>query len=309
MIIESKKTILFLIQSCNREDFLNEEFVVKETWAKDIVNGNIKNTHLLFYRSSKNGKTYIENDVLYVDEKDSYNSTYAKTIAALNYVNTNVEYDLIVKTNTSTYINLEILVNLVNSTEYNDDDIYGTRLIINGASKGYLYFRGNCMIFNKNTSKDIVSSYAIKALGPDDALIGFNLTKFWYKKGIDYFSKLKQFSIAYWDRNFSYDLEKCKKLVCYRTKINPSPNRNGKDIVKKMKKLDELIKKDEGKFELPTEFNKDGVETLLGLMPFEKAVIRAKNKLLSFFNQKNKMISSTGEKLYNSKNALRYMLD
>ena len=76
-----------------------------------------------------------------------------------------------------------------------------------------------------------------------------------------------------------------------------------------MKKLDELIKKDEGKFEIPTEFNKDGVETLLGLMSFEKAVIRAKNKLLSFFNQKNNMISSTGEKLYNSKNALRYMLD
>ena len=43
MVIESKKTILFLIQSCNREDFLNEEFVVKETWAKDVIDGKYSN--------------------------------------------------------------------------------------------------------------------------------------------------------------------------------------------------------------------------------------------------------------------------
>ncbi len=309
MQIKSKKKILFLIQSCNREDFLNEEPIVRETWAKDIVNGNITNTRILFYRRSLDGKECIENDILYVNESDAYSNTYLKTIAALDYVNKNIDFDYIVRTNTSTYINTEIIVNLINSFSENDNNIYGTRLIINASSKWYIYLRGNCVIFSKDVSKDIVSSQVSRMLGPDDSLIGYNLANFWHVKGINYFDRLKQFSIAYWDKNFKYDLETCNKLVCYRLKINPNQTRKSTDIINKMKLIDKWVRKDEGKFEIPSEFNKDKIETIEGFISYEEGMIKAKNTLFSHFNQKEKMLSSNGNLLYGSENALKYMLD
>ena len=76
-----------------------------------------------------------------------------------------------------------------------------------------------------------------------------------------------------------------------------------------MSKLHELITKDNGKFEIPTEFNKDGVETLTGLIPYETAITKSKNKMFSFFGEKEKMVNSLGKPLYKSENALRYLLD
>ena len=75
--------ILILSMSCNQEAFLNEENTIKETWAKDIIDGKYPNITWYAYRNTLHDKPYDMNNIIYVPENDDRNHTYQKTIAPL----------------------------------------------------------------------------------------------------------------------------------------------------------------------------------------------------------------------------------
>ena len=269
---DSKRKVLFLVMSCNLKEYINEEYILKETWANDIINGNITNASLITYRGSKNKTTYFDKDenILYVNAKDDWGGTYEKTIKAFEWINNNIEYDYIVRTNTSNYINLQSILKLINSLPDDDEYIYGTRIIVNSSSRNVPYFRGNCLILKKSIVNDIIKAYDKNVRTTDDSWIGYTLAKYYHNDV--YFSKLRQFPTEYlYDKKFNlkYDYNKYKNYIDYRVKTSNRSIVSRNFIPEKMYKLDEIIKTEEREFIAPTEFNKDGVETLRGILSYE----------------------------------------
>lgn len=107
----SKKAII-LSMSCNQERYINEEHIIRKTWGKDIIEGKYDNIELLFYRGGSDS-TYLENNIIHIDEKDDLNGTYHKSLKAFRYIDDNFEYDYIIRCNTSNYINIEAINNFL----------------------------------------------------------------------------------------------------------------------------------------------------------------------------------------------------
>lgn len=120
------------------------------------------------------------NSNIVVDENDEHHlinvmfndkDTFGKTYDALEYIDKkyNGEYDYIVRTNTSTYINI-LLLSYILYREFNHTDMtkkqqttYGTDLMslysTECPSPNDIYIRGNCMVFTGFEVEDIILKY------------------------------------------------------------------------------------------------------------------------------------------------------
>jgi hypothetical protein len=194
---------------------------------------------------------------------------------------------------------------MINNIPENDTNIYGTRLIINNTSRGYTYFRGNCLVLKKSIVKDIVDAEISSIREADDGAMAYTLVVKYTKNGIDYHEKLRQFPISYVytsPEKFKYDFDTMKDSVCFRLKTSPQANRNSKLIISKMKKMDAIIRAEERKFVAPTKFNTDYVESLYGRLSFDDAMKRSKKKLVQRMPTAAKKIKSNGNVTYGKTN-------
>ena len=259
------RRILFLVMSCNNSDFIEEENIVKETWAKPIINEEHPNVSFLSYRGVNGISEHIdeENHVLFLNSKDGRGDTYIKTIKAFDYLLKNNNFEYIVRTNTSTYVNVQLIVKLINSLSENEISIFGTRIIVNLCSKGCYYFRGNCIILKRCHIETIVKTPTdIRTV--DDAAMGYCLTKAY---GSEYPKLLKQFPTEYLYGNsshFSYDYEKYKSVFAYRLKNDGG--RSHQLIIEKMKSVHNSISNEKRPFILPQIYNEDKLETFKGFI-------------------------------------------
>ena len=115
------KKILFLTMNCNVPYFKALLAVVKDTWAKPILQKKYENCEWFAYTSCDKAHPvpmidYSEH-VVYVDCPDDINHTYEKTQKAYNMlVNAGVAFDYIVRTNTSVFVNVKKTIEKVNIT-------------------------------------------------------------------------------------------------------------------------------------------------------------------------------------------------
>lgn len=196
------KKILVLVMSCDNDFFNAQVNKIKETWASDILNGEYQNINFLSYKGSLD---YISHDYdeknheLIVRCEDDLENTFKKTIYALEYINKlGIEYDYIFRTNTSTYINIELLNAFIQ--QLTDENIVYTSelysLIEAPAPKPMdLYGRGNGLIISKKMI-DILINESINMLYSeysDDILIGNVLNGYWYKQGKNYLDYIKSY--------------------------------------------------------------------------------------------------------------------
>ena len=142
------KKILILVQSCNDDFFKREIECIKETYASNLP----PNIDFAYY-TGNNEKEELIDDCLKLTCSDDIYSTFRKTYYALRFLHLhNMHYDYIVKTNTSTYINVKLLNEIINSIE-DDKKLYCTELY--SLSDGCcptplaLFARGNCIILSK----------------------------------------------------------------------------------------------------------------------------------------------------------------
>ena len=105
-----------MIMSCNQEHFIQEEEICKNTYLSRLPD----NIDYIIYRGSSD-KLSFDNHLLKLNVEDDLFNTYRKTYLALNYIHNNLEYDYIFRTNTSTYVNVDLLNKFVQSLE--DDNI------------------------------------------------------------------------------------------------------------------------------------------------------------------------------------------
>ena len=130
--------------SCNQEHFINEERVCENTYLSRLPN----NIDYIIYRGGNN--TELNGHILTVEAEDDLNNTYNKTYQAINYIVHNMNYDYIFRTNTSTYVNIDLLNAFVQSLP-NDGVIWTSELFCDLQGDYRLpYGRGNGLLIPFN---------------------------------------------------------------------------------------------------------------------------------------------------------------
>lgn len=166
----AKKGVI-LVMSCNQERFINEEIIIKKTWGKAILEGKYPNLFIYFYRG---GEELIYNEdehLLLIDCNDDLSNTFIKTQKALKWVENNIiDFDYIIRVNTSTYINIKAILSFLEMDNIDDEMLCGNGLIINNSNKSIPFLRGQFLIMPKKIVSVLVQDKNIKK-GVDDAAI------------------------------------------------------------------------------------------------------------------------------------------
>ena len=95
---------------------------------------------MVFVRST-NETEYMEDNILFLKVPDDINGTYEKLRRAIMWFN-DKEVDYFIKTNTSTYINMNAIEQFLTFDNIDCEKIYGPRLLINNIP----FLRGNFLI-------------------------------------------------------------------------------------------------------------------------------------------------------------------
>jgi len=168
--------LVILAMSCDLPFFVKEEDVIKETWAKDIIDGKYKDVSFYFIRTSEHER--IEGNYIYVNTDDSFFSIFEKNIRTFELLNeNNISYDFILRTNLSTYININAVLNIINSyiIPCGLANVFfgGELLSTTTGGQEVPFFRGNFMLFNKIQVKFILKNKNFKhTTETDDSIIG-----------------------------------------------------------------------------------------------------------------------------------------
>ena len=116
--------------SCNDNFFIEQEKVIKETWASPIIKGEYSNIDFIIYRGdpSLDKHKFIKSEnTLLLRCEDNLQNTYKKTYYALSLIDKNFDYDYIFRTNTSTFVNVSLLNEFVQTID-NDEVLWTSDL-------------------------------------------------------------------------------------------------------------------------------------------------------------------------------------
>ena len=151
--VEQEKKILILILSCNKPEFIKLEDCIRKTWVKEFL-PKYKNIQYYFYRSTNKKNIYIEDDVIYVPNDDSFTKTGSKMYEALKYLTEvkKIDYDYFYRSNSSSFVNIPLLNKFISYLD-NDSYIYTGNIYAAFWSKFNFYGGGESILLNK---KDVI---------------------------------------------------------------------------------------------------------------------------------------------------------
>lgn len=156
--------------SSNTYPSLRNEKTIKKTWFKDIVD----DVEVIFYKAGKENKLSGKELKLNVGTKTS--DIGLKTIEAFEWSLNNLKFDYLLRTNTSSYINIQNLVDYVNSNFSKDKFLYHgleMKLKDRRTEKETNFISGSGILFNLNTIKLIVKNKSeVDYKERDDVAIG-----------------------------------------------------------------------------------------------------------------------------------------
>ena len=194
-----KNKILILLMSCNQPLYQEEERACRDTFLKDAEGAKIP---FYFYKgvSEEHPEPGFDEEThtLYLNVPDGLGGTGKKTVAAFEAV-LPLDFDYIIKTNVSTYLNIKnILAGMENWEGRDDHKIYGGRYIINKVSKNVPFPRGYFTVLSKSLTEGMLdSAKKLTKIGSmpktDDTLICLATLLYLQKElGENYVSKLMQ---------------------------------------------------------------------------------------------------------------------
>lgn len=242
--------VLFLVQSCEKERYLQEEQIIRETWGKRIR----KNCDLIFYRGD--GDNTLSGDVLSLKCPDDLSHTFEKTAKAFSVFAKDLKYDFIIRVNTSTWVNVDLLLNTLETWDCNKRELYGGYLV---NSNSLPFLRGCFLIFTKQVFLDLMESVKEKYYnGVDDVNISINLISYYTKIGVEFLKMLRKVEIDRYEENFNNRLfNKAFGIRC----VEYIKDKNNSDVLYEIdKKYLEYKAKKSKKFK--------GIETHFGVLKF-----------------------------------------
>ena len=134
------KKILVLVMYCNKDLFERGFEWIKNNWAKPVIDGKYPNIQFFGYTASKDGKYHIDQKrhIIQVPCDDELFGTAEKTIKTFRFIHElGLEYDYIFRTNTSTYINIPLMNQLVQ--EIYDEECVWAGILYASTDKGGPY--------------------------------------------------------------------------------------------------------------------------------------------------------------------------
>lgn len=198
----NKRNIIFLAMSCNREDYKILETSVRNTWAKDIIDGKYDNIRFYFYTAT-DGEERIdeEHHIIYVKTEDTFERTYQKTMHVLKLLKKKeFKFDYIVRTNTSTYVNVP-LVNEFISFLTDDSIVYTGEIEACFWSKMYFYGQGSFLILSRNIISKLLEyehyDWEKEFNASDDTIIGATLNNYYLENKLCHRNYIKSVGLPY----------------------------------------------------------------------------------------------------------------
>ena len=159
------KNVLIMCMSCNVDSYLLQEKYVKETWGKDIDDGLYAGFKYVFFRSGKSCFFNSEENILEVDAGDTLEDTAEKTKKAMDCLTRLFCYDYVIITNMTTYMNLRLIYDFVNSEYIENDKIYGGDFLIPLIMIPFA--RGNFMLFSREIAVKLIECDKIYNMAND----------------------------------------------------------------------------------------------------------------------------------------------
>lgn len=190
--------------SCNQPIYEEEEQACRDTFLKDADSANIP---YYFYKGT-DGELSVDqkSHTMLLPVPDDLVGTSKKTVMAFLEALKMDDWDYVLKTNVSTWLDIKKIVEAVDSWEGREDrNIYGARFLANDASKKVPFPRGHFTILSRSLVEGIVkwSPKLIVAEGmpkTDDTLICLSLLYHVQKViGDNYLDRLKEVpAVNYW---------------------------------------------------------------------------------------------------------------
>lgn len=186
--MQEKKKILILAMSCRDSFFENQISSIKETYASEMPD----NVTFMYYDGCWANTKHV-GDHLMLRCEDDLEHTFKKTRMALKYVMTNddIEFDYILRVNTSTYVNVRLLDEFVQTLQ-RDDILWGSDLYslseANCPAPLDIYARGNAMLMSRKIAAIIINEgISFNYLNVvDDIAIGNILNSYYIKQSYNY---------------------------------------------------------------------------------------------------------------------------
>ena len=195
------KKILIVCMGCQNEFFVNQEKFVKDTWAKPIIEGKYENIGFMIFRGGYDKNSYSNSEhLLKLNVEDDADNRYKKCYLAYSMIRKNFkEYDYIYRTNTSTYVNVELLNAFIQNID-NDEVLYsGEIMSLAELPAPYplcLSCRGDSVIISAKMM-DILLEYSLPFLymknHSEDVFTSCVLNSYWISQGKDYKDYIKSF--------------------------------------------------------------------------------------------------------------------
>lgn len=207
------KKLIILTLCCNQQIFIDQENRLRKTlYAKDILNNEFENVDYWTYTASTDGKYHVNKKLhkLEVPSGDDLSSTYDKTYMCFNLLlKAGIEFDYVLMTNCSTYVNVPLLKQFVdrltNETDVYTGAVYCTKNI-SGPYEYCLYGVGNSLLLSKywvtNIADNHVNKYkhmnTVVTKGADyytiaDCALGFVINCYCMEHNIDMYDIWKDF--------------------------------------------------------------------------------------------------------------------
>ena len=222
-----KNKILILLMSCNQPLYQEEEQACRETFLKDAEGAGIS---YYFYKGT-DGELSLDlkkSHTMLLPAPDGLGGTSKKTVLALAEALKMNDWDYVIKTNVSTWLDIPKIVKAVDKWEgRNDRNIYGARFLANDASRKVPFPRGHFTILSRSIVEGIVewAPKLIQANGmpkTDDTLICLS-TLYYLQKvlGDNYQARLMEVpSVVSWTEGIQ-DAPEWTDALSIRCKAEP----------------------------------------------------------------------------------------
>lgn len=145
---------IILLMSCNQKAYLDEEKACMDTFLKDA---DAEGVPYYFYRGSDVSGTVVDGHLILVPAPDGLAGTSMKTVLALTAALGLGDWDYLVKTNVSTWLDIRKIQHAVDGWKGpQDHNIYGARFLINRLSRNVPFPRGHFTILSRSLVEGVV---------------------------------------------------------------------------------------------------------------------------------------------------------
>jgi hypothetical protein len=204
---------------------------MKELFIDSVNNNELKNNFIFaYYDGSWDCQKITKEDTIYhikTTSEDDIHHTFEKTIESFEMCLDNFDFDILIRINISSYINIRLIDRVAKSID--KDCIYANKLLVvtsDATRPNFLAPRGDFFITGRKTIEGIVKNSYIDGNRildhVDDVLIGCSFEQ--YAGSDKYFKRLKQLSYGYFpnaNTEFTLSDEQINTYLCYRLKTVP----------------------------------------------------------------------------------------